>query len=111
MDKNTSQNLVGRLRIKAKAYEHKILDTSVKQIIDAVKALNLKILGPVPLPTKIAKQTVNRASFTFKDSREQFEIRTHTRVLYIEKPTQKAIESLSTLALPAGVSVEVEMVS
>ena len=99
-----------KLRIRVHAYEHKLLDTSVKQIIDTVNRLDVEIIGPIPLPTEIKKHTVNRASFVFKDSREQFEMRIHRRVIDILNPSQKVVESLTNLTLPSGVSIDVKMI-
>lgn len=98
-----------KLRIRVRAYEHKILDLSVKQIIDAARRYDAEIAGPSPLPTEIRKYTVNRASFIDKNSREQFEMRIHKRLIDIKNPTPKIIESLSNLNLPAGVDVELKM--
>jgi small subunit ribosomal protein S10 len=100
---------VVKLRIRVRAYENKILDASVKQIIDTARRYEATIVGPIPLPTEIKKYTVNRASFVFKDSREQFEVRVHKRVIDILNPNQKTIESLSSLNLPSGVEVDVKM--
>jgi len=99
-----------RLRIRVRAYEHKILDTSVKQIIDTALRYDAKIVGPVPIPTEIKKYTVNRATFVYKDSREQFEIRVHKRLIDILNPDQKVIEALTNLNLPSGVSIDVKIV-
>ncbi len=99
-----------KLRIRVRAYEHKLLDASVKQIIDTVTRLDATIVGPIPLPTEIKKHTVNRASFVFKDAREQFEMRVHKRVIDILNPNQKVIESLTNLSLPSGVNIDVKMV-
>jgi len=98
-----------RLRIKVKAYEYKILDASIKQIIDTVERFDVQILGPVPLPTEIKKYTVNRSPFIFKDSREQFEIRVHRRLIDILNPSPKIIEALTNLSLPSGVGIDVKM--
>jgi len=98
-----------KLRIKVAAYEYKILDSSVKQIIDTALRYDAKIYGPVPLPTEIKKYTVNRASFVFKDAREQFEMRIHKRLIDIINPSQKVIEALTNLNLPSGVSIDVKM--
>lgn len=100
----------GKLRIRVRAYEHKLLDNSVKQIIDTVLRYDAKIVGPVPLPAEIKKYTVNRATFVYKDAREQFEIRIHKRLIDILNPTPKVIESLTNLNLPSGVSIDVKMV-
>ena len=99
-----------KLRIRVSAYEHKILDTSVKQIIDTALRYDAKIVGPSPLPTSIKKYTVNRSTFVHKDAREQFEIRIHKRLIDILNPSQKVIESLTNLNLPSGVSIDVKMI-
>ena len=100
---------ISRLRIRVMAYEYKILDLSVKQIIDTALRYDAKIVGPIPLPTEIKKYTVNRASFVFKNSREQFEIRIHKRVIGILNANQKIIEALTNLSLPSGVDIDVKM--
>lgn len=104
-----SENL-NKLRIRVRAYEHKILDTSVKQIIDTALRYDAKLVGPVPVPTEIKKYTVNRSTFVHKDAREQFEIRIHKRLIDILNPTSKVIESLTNLNLPSGVSIDVKMI-
>jgi small subunit ribosomal protein S10 len=98
-----------QLRIRVRAYENKILDASVKQIIDTALRYDAKIVGPIPLPTEIKKYTVNRASFVFKNAREQFEIRIHKRVIDILNPNPKTIEALTNLSLPSGVEIDVKM--
>lgn len=98
-----------RLRIKVRAYEHGILDKSVKQIIDTAARYNATIVGPVPLPIDIKKYTVNRAAFIDKDSREQFEMRIHKRMIDILNPEAKVIEALTNIDLPSGVSIDVKM--
>ena len=98
-----------RLRIKVRAYEHGILDASVKQIIDVAARYNAEVIGPVPLPIDIKKYTVNRAAFIDKDSREQFEMRIHKRMIDILNPNPKVIEALTNIDLPAGVSIDVKM--
>jgi len=100
---------VHRLRIKVRAYEHGILDKSVKQIIDTAARYNAEIIGPVPLPIDIRKYTVNRAAFIDKDSREQFEMRIHKRMIDILNPAPKVIEALTNIDLPSGVSIDVKM--
>ena len=100
---------VQKLRIRVRAYEHKILDASVKQIIDTAMRFDAKVIGPIPLPTEIKKYTVNRAAFIFKDAREQFEMRMHKRVIDIMNPGAKVIEALTNLSLPSGVSIDVKM--
>lgn len=98
-----------RLRIRVRAYEHKLLDMSIKQIMDTALRLDAHVLGPVPLPTEIKKYTVNRAPFVYKDAREQFEMRVHKRLIDILNPSAKVIEALTNLSLPSGVNVEVKM--
>jgi len=100
---------VSRLRIRVRAYEYKILDLSVKQIIDTARRYDAEIVGPIPLPTEIKKYTVNRAAFVYKNAREQFEMRIHKRLIDIVNPSQKIIESLTNLSLPSGVSIEVKI--
>ena len=98
-----------RLRIRVSAYEHGILDSSVKQIIDTAARYNATVVGPVPLPIDIKKYTVNRAAFIDKDSREQFEMRIHKRMIDILNPAPKVIEALTNIDLPSGVSIDVKM--
>ncbi len=100
---------VQKLRIRVRAYEHKILDASVKQIIDTAQRFDAKVVGPIPLPTEIKKYTVNRSSFVYKDAREQFEMRMHKRVIDIMNPGAKVIEALTNLSLPSGVNIDVKM--
>ena len=97
------------LRIRVRAYESKILDASVKQIMDTAARYDADILGPVPLPTEIKKYTVNRSSFIYKNTREQFEIRVHKRLIDIVNPNPKTIEALTNLSLPSGVDIDVKM--
>ncbi len=108
--KATSSAVVSRLRIRVRAYEYKILDLSVKQIMDTALRYDAEIVGPIPLPTEIKKYTVNRAAFVYKNAREQFEMRIHKRLIDIINPSQKIIESLTNLSLPSGVSIEVKVV-
>lgn len=98
-----------RLRIRVRAYEHKILDASLKQIMDTAIRYDVQFYGPIPLPTEIKKYTVNRASFVFKNAREQFEMRVHKRLIDILNPNQKIIEALTNLSLPSGVNIDVKM--
>jgi small subunit ribosomal protein S10 len=100
---------VSKLRIRVRAFEHKILDSSVKQIIDTALRFDAQVVGPIPLPTEIKKYTVNRASFVYKDAREQFEMRTHKRVIDIMNPSPKVVEALTNLSLPSGVNIDVKM--
>jgi small subunit ribosomal protein S10 len=100
---------INKLRIRVRAYEHKILDTSVKQIMDTALRFDAKVVGPIPLPTEIKKYTVNRSTFVHKDAREQFEMRTHKRVIDILNPSPKVVEALTNLSLPSGVNIDVKM--
>jgi small subunit ribosomal protein S10 len=99
-----------KLRIRVRAYEHKILDLSVKQIMDTANRFDASIVGPVPLPTEIKRWTVNRSTFVHKDAREQFEMRIHKRLIDILSPNAKVIEALTNLNLPSGVTIDVKMV-
>jgi small subunit ribosomal protein S10 len=99
-----------KIRIRVRAYEHKILDSSIKQIIDTILRFDAKIVGPIPLPTEIKKYTVNRAAFVYKDAREQFEMRVHKRVIDILSPSPKIIEALTNMSLPSGVNIDIKMV-
>lgn len=99
-----------KLRIRVRAYEHKILDLSVKQIMDTANRFDAKIVGPVPLPTEIKRWTVNRSTFVHKDAREQFEMRIHKRLIDIISPNPKVIEALTNLNLPSGVTIDVKMI-
>lgn len=98
-----------RLRIRVRAYENKILDASVKQIIDTALRYDVQVIGPVPLPTEIKKYTVNRSSFVYKNAREQFEMRVHKRLIDILNPNAKIIEALTNMSLPSGVNIDVKM--
>lgn len=100
---------INKLRIRVRAYESKILDASVKQIIDTALRYDAKVVGPMPLPTEIRKYTVNRSAFVYKNAREQFEMRTHKRLIDIENPNAKVIEALTNLSLPSGVNIDVKM--
>jgi small subunit ribosomal protein S10 len=98
-----------KIRIKLKAYDHKVIDNSAKQIIDVLLRYGAKIAGPIPLPTEIHKYTVNRDVFVHKDSREQFEIRIHKRLIEVSELNQRVIDALQNLNLPAGVDIEIKM--
>ena len=98
-----------RIRIRLKAYDHRILDQSATQIVETAQTTGARVAGPVPLPTKIAKYTVLRSTFIDKDSREQFEIRTHKRLIDIIEPTPRTVEALTRLNLPAGVDIEIKL--
>ena len=107
--KVAKKDVVQKLRIRVRAYEHKVLDASVKQIIDTALRYDAKVLGPIPLPTEIKKYTVNRASFVYKNAREQFEMRVHKRLIDILDPNAKVIEALTNMSLPSGVNIDVKM--
>ncbi len=98
-----------KIRIKLRAHDHKVVDNSAKQIVETALRYGAEISGPVPLPTEIQKYTVNRSSFTHKDAREQFEMRTHKRLIDILFPNPKIIDALMSLNLPAGVDIEIKM--
>lgn len=108
-EKNVGAAVKPKLRIKLRAYDHKIIDNSAKQIIETALRYGADVLGPIPLPTEIHKFTVNRSTFVHKDAREQFEMRVHKRIIDIMNPVQKVIESLMSLTLPAGVDIEIKM--
>ncbi len=99
-----------RIRIRIQAYDHKLIDQSVKQIVETVERYGVNIRGPVPLPTAIHKYTVNRATFVHKKSREQYEMRIHKRLIDILNPGSKVIDALMELTLPAGVDIEIKMI-
>ena len=101
---------ISKLRIRVMAYEYKILDLSVKQIIDTALRYDAKIVGPIPLPTEIKKYTVNRSPFVYKNAREQFEMRVHRRVIDIINPSPKIMDSLTNLSLPSGVNIDVKII-
>ncbi len=107
--KTSDKEATHKLRIRIRAYEHKVLDNSVKQIIDTATRYDAEVLGPIPLPTEIKKYTVNRSPFIYKNAREQFEMRTHKRLIDILNPNAKVIEALTNLSLPSGVNIEVKM--
>lgn len=98
-----------RIRIKIRAYDSKIIDNAVKTIVDTAERNNAKIVGPVPLPTEKNKYSVNRSTFVHRTSGEQYEMRTHKRLIYILNPSPKAIDALMNLNLPSGVDVEIKM--
>ena len=110
MTDKKQKNDAPKLRIRVRAYESKILDQSVKQIIDTALRFDAELAGPIPLPTEIKKYTVNRSSFVYKDAREQFEMRVHKRLIDILNPDAKVIEALTNLSLPSGVNIDVKMI-
>ena len=108
--KTATPEVAARLRIRVRAYESKVLDASVKQIIDTALRYDAVVQGPIPLPTEIKKYTVNRAAFVYKNAREQFEMRVHKRLIDILNPSPKVIEALTNLSLPSGVNIDVKMI-
>lgn len=98
-----------RIRIRLKAFDSRVIDKSARQIIETLEKLDIKAVGPVPLPTEISRFTVNRSTFVHKDSREQFEMRIHKRLIEIANPSPKVIDALMNLSLPAGVDIEIKM--
>ena len=103
-------DVISKIRIRVRAYEYKILDLSVKQIIDTALRYDAKVEGPIPLPTEIKKYTVNRSSFVYKNAREQFEMRIHKRLIDILNPTPKIMEALTNMNLPSGVNIDVKII-
>lgn len=98
-----------KIRIKLRAFDHKVIDNCARQIVEVSLRYGAEVSGPVPLPTEIKKYTVNRSSFVHKDSREQFEIRIHKRLIDILKPNSRVIDALTNITLPAGVDIEIKM--
>jgi len=98
-----------RLRIKLRAYDYKVIDTSARQIVETALRYGAEVLGPVPLPIETHKYTVNRSNFVHKDAREQFEMRVHKRLIDILNPNQSIIDALTNLTLPAGVDIEIKL--
>ena len=98
-----------RLRVKLKAYDHRVIDDAVMKIIDTAMASGAKIKGPIPLPTKRTLMSILKSPFTDKDAQEHFEVLVHKRLIDILDPTSRTIDSLSNLDLPAGVSIEIKM--
>lgn len=107
--KESADALLPRLRIKLKAYDHKIIDNSVRQIIDIANRSGVEVIGPVPLPTEVLKYTVNRSTFVHKNAREQFEMRVHKRVIDVVNPNQDIISALRDLNLPSGVDISIKI--
>lgn len=108
MSKN-EEEVKTRIRIKIKAYDHKIIDQSAHQIVETAERSGAGIVGPVPLPTEVRKFTVNKSTFVHKDARDQYEMRIHKRLIDIMSPTPKTIDNLTNLDLPAGVDIEIKM--
>lgn len=105
----TNEEFHQRIRIKIRAYDHKIIDKSARTIIETAQRTGAKVVGPVPLPTEKKKYTVLKSTFVHKDSRDQYEMRTHKRLIDIIDPKQETVDSLMSLNLPAGVDVEIKM--
>jgi len=103
------KEVTNMLRIRVRAYENKVLDASVKQIVDTALRYDAEVVGPTPLPTEIKKYTVLRSAFIYKNAREQFEMRVHKRLIDIMNPGAKVIEALTNLTLPSGVNIDVKM--
>lgn len=100
-----------KIRIKIQAYDHKVIDDTAKLIIETAERTGAIVAGPIPLPTKFDKFTVNRSTFVHKNARDQFEIRTHKRLIDITECTPKTVDSLTNLSLPAGVDIEIKMLA
>ena len=109
MSVKAKEDTQSRIRIKIRAYDHKIIDQSTKTIIETVDRTGAKIIGPIPLPTEKKKFTVLRSTFVHKDARDQYEMRVHKRLLDIIDPTPQTIDALQNLNLPAGVDLEIKM--
>jgi small subunit ribosomal protein S10 len=105
----SSKTKVSAIRIRLSAFDHIVLDEAVTKIIDTSERSGAVVHGPIPLPTKIRKFTVNRSTFVHKDARDQFEMRTHRRLIDLTETTFKTIESLQSLSLPSGVDIEIKM--
>jgi small subunit ribosomal protein S10 len=98
-----------KIRIYLKTFDHRILDQSAKEIVEAAKRTGATIAGPIPMPTKISRFTVLKSRFVYKDSREQFEIRTHKRLIDVYQPSQQTVDALMHLDLPAGVHIKIDL--
>lgn len=107
--KVADKEVTHKLRIRVRAYENKVLDNSVKQIVDTALRYDAIVIGPMPLPTEIKKYTVLRSAFIYKNAREQFEMRVHKRLIDILNPNAKVVEALTNLSLPSGVNIDVKM--
>ncbi len=98
-----------KIRIKLKSYDHNLVDTSAAKIVEVVKKTGARVAGPIPLPTQKEVVTILRAVHKYKDSREQFEMRTHKRLIDVLRPAPKTVEALQSLELPAGVEIEIQL--
>ena len=109
MSKTTEKSGEMRVRIKIKAFDHKVIDQSARKIVETAERTGASIIGPVPLPTEIHRMTVNRSTFVHKNSRDQYEMRVHKRLIDIINPNAKTVDNLTNLDLPAGVDIEIKM--
>lgn len=109
MSKKTDQPSELRVRIKIKAFDHKVIDQSARKIVETAERTGASIIGPVPLPTEIHRMTVNRSTFVHKNARDQYEMRVHKRLIDIINPNAKTVDNLTNLDLPAGVDIEIKM--
>ncbi len=105
----TKEDVKQRIRIKIRAYDHKVIDAATQTIIKTAERSGAEVIGPVPLPTEIRRFTVNRSTFIDKQSRDQYEMRVHKRLIDIVSPTERTIDALMSLNLPAGVDIEIKM--
>lgn len=105
----TEEDVRQRIRIKIRAYDHKIIDQATQTIIRTAERTGAKVVGPIPLPTEKRKYTVNRSTFVHKNAREQYEMRVHKRLIDILDPSERTMDSMMSLNLPAGVDIEVKM--
>jgi small subunit ribosomal protein S10 len=109
MAKKSEGTLNQRVRIKIKAFDHKVIDQSARKIVETAERTGASIVGPVPLPTEVHRMTVNRSTFVHKNSRDQYEMRVHKRLIDIINPNAKTVDNLTNLDLPAGVDIEIKM--
>ncbi len=109
-DKTNNPDIKSKVRIKIKAYDHKIIDQSTKTIIDTATRTGAKVCGPIPLPTAKKKYTVLKSTFVHKGAKDQYEMRTHKRLIDIIEPTAKTVDALMNLNLPSGVDIEIKMI-
>ena len=106
--KKESEKMTPKIRVKLRAYDHKIIDNSARQIVESIERAGSEVIGPIPLPTETHKYTVNRSSFVHKDAREQFEMRIHKSLIEIPEPSARIIDALRDITLPAGVDIEIK---
>ena len=108
-NQKTEEESRQRIRIKIRAYDHKIIDQAAQTIMRTAERTGAKVVGPIPLPTEIRKYTVNRSTFVYKNAREQYEMRVHKRLIDILDPSERTMDAMMSLNLPAGVDIEVKM--